>query len=104
MKVRHDFETKVKEQPRYNTQLTQLQIQRLNNKEPKKCQKIFCALGLLEGFNINSCLIFDGINQKKDKKGDIYVLLFDESLHVIQQLKKKQLDIQAILELSYKFK
>ena len=59
MKVRHDFETKVKEQPRYNTQLTQLQIQRLNNKEPKKCQKIFCALGLLEGFNINSCLIFD---------------------------------------------
>jgi hypothetical protein len=33
--------------------------------------------------------IFDGINQKKDKKGDIYVLLFDESLHVIQQLKKK---------------
>jgi hypothetical protein len=42
--------------------------------------------------------IFDGINQKKDKKEDtcIYVLLFDESL--IQQLKKKQLDIQAILE------
>ena len=31
--------------------------------------------------------IFDGINQKKDKKEDIYVLLFDESL--IQQLKKK---------------
>jgi hypothetical protein len=31
--------------------------------------------------------IFDGINQKKDKKEDIYVLLFDESLHVIQQLK-----------------
>jgi hypothetical protein len=30
--------------------------------------------------------IFDGINQKKDKKEDIYVLLFDESL--IQQLKK----------------
>ena len=24
--------------------------------------------------------IFDGINQKKDKKEDIYVLLFDESL------------------------
>jgi hypothetical protein len=46
--------------------------------------------------------IFDGINQKKDKKEDIYVLLFDESL--IQQLKKTQLDIQAILELSYKFK
>ena len=46
--------------------------------------------------------IFDGINQKKDKKEDIYVLLFDESL--IQQLKKNQLDIQAILELSYKFK
>ena len=46
--------------------------------------------------------IFDGINQKKDKKEDIYVLLFDESL--IQQLKKKKLDIQAILELSYKFK
>ena len=46
--------------------------------------------------------IFDGINQKNDKKEDIYVLLFDESL--IQQLKKKQLDIQAILELSYKFK
>jgi hypothetical protein len=46
--------------------------------------------------------IFDGINQKKDKKEDIYVLLFDESL--IQQLKKKQLDIQAILELSYQFK
>ena len=46
--------------------------------------------------------IFDGINQKKDKKEDIYVLLFDESL--IQQLKKKQLDIQAMLELSYKFK
>ena len=45
--------------------------------------------------------IFDGINQKKDKKKKIYVLLFDESL--IQQL-KKQLDIQAILELSYKFK
>jgi hypothetical protein len=42
--------------------------------------------------------IFDGINQKKDKKEDtcIYVLLVDESL--IQQLKKKQLDIQAILE------
>jgi hypothetical protein len=38
----------------------------------------------------------------KDKKEDIYVLLFDESQ--IQQLKKKQLDIQAILELSYKFK
>jgi hypothetical protein len=31
--------------------------------------------------------IFDGINQKNDKKEDIYVLLFDESL--IQQLKKK---------------
>jgi hypothetical protein len=31
--------------------------------------------------------IFDGINQKKDKKEDIYVLLFDESL--IQVLKKK---------------
>jgi hypothetical protein len=31
--------------------------------------------------------IFDGINQKKDKKEDIYVLLFDKSL--IQQLKKK---------------
>jgi hypothetical protein len=31
--------------------------------------------------------IFDGINQKKNKKEDIYVLLFDESL--IQQLKKK---------------
>ena len=31
--------------------------------------------------------ILDGINQKKDKKEDIYVLLFDESL--IQQLKKK---------------
>ena len=31
--------------------------------------------------------IFDGINQKKDKKEDIYVLLFDESL--IQQLQKK---------------
>ena len=46
--------------------------------------------------------IFDGINKKKDKKEDIYVLLFDESL--IQQFKKKQLDIQAILELSYKFK
>ena len=46
--------------------------------------------------------IFDGINQKKDKKEDIYVLLFDESL--IQQLKKNQLDIQAILELSYQFK
>ena len=46
--------------------------------------------------------IFDGINQKKDNKEDIYVLLFDESL--IQQLKKKQLDIPAILELSYKFK
>ena len=46
--------------------------------------------------------IFDGINQKKDKKEDIYVLLFDESL--IQQLKKNQLDIQAILELSYRFK
>jgi hypothetical protein len=30
--------------------------------------------------------IFDGINQKKDKKEDIYVLLFDESLN--QQLKK----------------
>jgi hypothetical protein len=30
--------------------------------------------------------IFDGINQKKDKKEDIYVLLFDESL--VQQLKK----------------
>ena len=30
--------------------------------------------------------IFDGINQKKDKKEDIYVLLFDESL--IQLLKK----------------
>jgi hypothetical protein len=46
--------------------------------------------------------IFDGINQKKDKY--VYVLLFDESL--IQQHKKKQLDIQAtcILELSYKFK
>jgi hypothetical protein len=25
--------------------------------------------------------IFDGINQKKDKNGDIYVLLFDESLN-----------------------
>ena len=46
--------------------------------------------------------IFDGINQKKDKKEDIYVLLFDESL--IQQLKENHLDIQAILELSYKFK
>ena len=47
--------------------------------------------------------IFDRINKKKDKKEYIYVLLFDESL--IQQLKKKnQLDIQAILELSYKFK
>jgi hypothetical protein len=45
---------------------------------------------------------FYKINQKKDKKEDIYVLLFDESL--IQQLKKTQLDIQAILELSYKFK
>jgi hypothetical protein len=45
--------------------------------------------------------IFDGINQKKDKKEDIYVLLFDESL--VQQL-KNQLDIQAILELSCKFK
>jgi hypothetical protein len=32
--------------------------------------------------------IFDGINQKNDKKEDIYVLLFDESL--IQQLKKKR--------------
>jgi hypothetical protein len=42
--------------------------------------------------------IFDGINQRKDKKEDRHVLLFD------QQLKKKQLDIQAILELSYKFK
>ena len=42
--------------------------------------------------------IFDGINRRKDKKEDRYVLLFD------QQLKKKQLDIQAILELSYKFK
>ena len=31
--------------------------------------------------------IFDRINQKNDKKEDIYVLLFDESL--IQQLKKK---------------
>ena len=31
--------------------------------------------------------IFDGINKKKHKKEDIYVLLFDESL--IQQLKKK---------------
>ena len=31
--------------------------------------------------------IFDGINQKKNKKEDIYVLLFHESL--IQQLKKK---------------
>ena len=31
--------------------------------------------------------IFDGINQKKDKKEDIYGLLFDESL--IQQLQKK---------------
>ena len=47
--------------------------------------------------------IFDRINRKKDKKEDIYVLLFDESL--IQQLKKKrQLDIQTILELSYEFK
>ena len=31
--------------------------------------------------------IYDGINQKNDKKEDIYVLLIDESL--IQQLKKK---------------
>lgn len=45
MKVRHDFETKVKEQPRYNTQLTQLQIQRLNNKEPNKkmSENILCS-------------------------------------------------------------
>ena len=40
--------------------------------------------------------------ERKYKKEDIDVLLFDESL--IQQLKKNQLDIQAILELSYKFK
>ena len=40
--------------------------------------------------------------KRKIKKEDIYVLLFDESL--IQQLKKNQLDIQAILELSYQFK
>jgi hypothetical protein len=46
--------------------------------------------------------VFQGPFVKKDKKEDIYVLLFDESL--IQQLKKTQLDIQAILELSYKFK
>ena len=41
--------------------------------------------------------------ERKYKKEDIYVLLFDESLK-IQQLKKNQLDIQAVLELCYKFK
>ena len=62
---------------------------------------IFCPLGPIAPTNFKN-FVFDGIDQKKDKKEDKYVILFDESL--IQQLKKKQLNIQAILELSYKFK
>ena len=46
--------------------------------------------------------IFDGINQKKDKTEDIYILLFDESL--IQQFKNKQLDTQATLYTRIKLK
>ena len=42
---------------------------------------------LWQSFTLWNPSIFDGINQKNDKKEDIYVLLIDESL--IQQLKKK---------------
>ena len=49
--------------------------------------------------------IFDGINQKKDKKEDIQLYMFSYLMNLlIQQLTKNQLDIQAILELSYEFK
>jgi hypothetical protein len=46
--------------------------------------------------------IFDGINQKKDKKKKKKIYMFSYLMN--QQLnKKKQLDIQTMLELSYKF-
>ena len=59
----------------------------------KKKQTIWgCQSGLL----INQ-LIMESI-KRKIKEEDRYVLLYDESLN--QQLKKSQLDIKTILELS----
>ena len=59
---------------------------------PRRYDSKQMALGepkhvLWQSFTLWNPSIFDGINQKNDKKEDIYVLLFDESL--IQQLKKK---------------